>query len=189
MTRSFETMVTTCKTMRRHNPEYHNRQITKIFRMNCETPTFQVLTAATIKMRAIWDIAPWSLVWVDRRFRGAYYFHHHLLINSSPWWWRQHVPLKLRSPPARLHSDISQKTLIFNSETNLTYYLSPASPFCQQSFVCDNRLNNVNVSGNKVGAAWYYESYPMYPATWALCNAEFVSQNVIINLYIFIGLL
>jgi hypothetical protein len=33
---------------------------------------FQVLTAVSTKMRAFWNIAPCSLVEVDRRFRGAY---------------------------------------------------------------------------------------------------------------------
>jgi hypothetical protein len=36
----------------------------------------QVLTAANMKKRAFWDIAPCSLVGTDRRFRGAYYLHH-----------------------------------------------------------------------------------------------------------------
>jgi hypothetical protein len=33
---------------------------------------FQVLTAASMKIRAFWDVAPYSLVGVNRRFRGAY---------------------------------------------------------------------------------------------------------------------
>jgi hypothetical protein len=33
--------------------------------------TFQILKAATMKMIAFWDIASFSLVEVDRRFRGA----------------------------------------------------------------------------------------------------------------------
>jgi hypothetical protein len=33
--------------------------------------TFQNLKAATMKMIAFWDIASFSLVEVDRRFRGA----------------------------------------------------------------------------------------------------------------------
>jgi hypothetical protein len=33
---------------------------------------FQVLTAASTKMTAFWDIAPCSLVEVDRRFRREY---------------------------------------------------------------------------------------------------------------------
>jgi hypothetical protein len=37
---------------------------------------FQVLTAASMKMRAGWDIAPCSLVGVDRRFRGLYCPHN-----------------------------------------------------------------------------------------------------------------
>jgi hypothetical protein len=38
---------------------------------------FQVLIAASIKMRAFWDIVVCSLVGIDRRFRGAYCLHHH----------------------------------------------------------------------------------------------------------------
>jgi hypothetical protein len=36
----------------------------------------QVLTAAIMKIRAFWDVAPCSLVGVERRFRGAYCLHH-----------------------------------------------------------------------------------------------------------------
>jgi hypothetical protein len=36
----------------------------------------QVLTAARMKIRAFWDVAPCSLG-VDRRFKGAYCIHHH----------------------------------------------------------------------------------------------------------------
>jgi hypothetical protein len=37
---------------------------------------FQVLTVANMKMIVLWDIAPCSLVGVDRRFRGEYCPHH-----------------------------------------------------------------------------------------------------------------
>jgi hypothetical protein len=37
---------------------------------------FQVLTAASMKIRAFWDVAPCSLIGVDRRFRGLYCLHH-----------------------------------------------------------------------------------------------------------------
>jgi hypothetical protein len=37
---------------------------------------FPVLTAATMKIRAFWNLAPSSLVVVDRRFRSAYCLHH-----------------------------------------------------------------------------------------------------------------
>jgi hypothetical protein len=30
-----------------------------------------------MKMTVFWDMAPWSLVQVDWRFRDAYYLHHH----------------------------------------------------------------------------------------------------------------
>jgi hypothetical protein len=34
--------------------------------------TFQVLMAASMKIRVFWNIAPCSFVVVDRHFRGAY---------------------------------------------------------------------------------------------------------------------
>jgi hypothetical protein len=37
---------------------------------------FQVLTAASLKMTAFWDVAPCSVVEVGRRFRDAYCLHH-----------------------------------------------------------------------------------------------------------------
>jgi hypothetical protein len=37
---------------------------------------FQVLTAANMKIRAVWDITPCSPVVVDRRFRGADCLHN-----------------------------------------------------------------------------------------------------------------
>jgi hypothetical protein len=37
---------------------------------------FQILTAASMKFRVVWDVAPCSHVEIDRRFRGAYRLHH-----------------------------------------------------------------------------------------------------------------
>jgi hypothetical protein len=37
---------------------------------------FQVLTAASMKFRVFWDVAPCSLVGVDQRFTDAYCLHH-----------------------------------------------------------------------------------------------------------------
>jgi hypothetical protein len=37
---------------------------------------FQVLTALSLNMTVFWDVAPCSLVEVDRHFRGAYGLHH-----------------------------------------------------------------------------------------------------------------
>jgi hypothetical protein len=37
---------------------------------------FQVLTAASMKFRIFWDVAPCSHVEVDRRFRSVYCLHH-----------------------------------------------------------------------------------------------------------------
>jgi hypothetical protein len=41
-----------------------------------ELVRFEVLTAASMKMSAFWDVAPCRLLEVDRHFRGAYYLHH-----------------------------------------------------------------------------------------------------------------
>jgi hypothetical protein len=38
---------------------------------------FQVLTAASMKMTAVWNVAPCSLIEADRRIRGVYCLHHH----------------------------------------------------------------------------------------------------------------
>jgi hypothetical protein len=38
---------------------------------------FQVLTAASMKIRAFWDVLPFSLVGVDRLFRGSYCLRDH----------------------------------------------------------------------------------------------------------------
>jgi hypothetical protein len=54
-----------------------------------------------MEVRAFWDMAPCSLVEVDRRFRGSYCLHHKgdRLDDGG-------------STSRRLHSDISQKALI-----------------------------------------------------------------------------
>jgi hypothetical protein len=72
----------------------------KFYKWDSHEVTFRVLMAASINITAFWDIAPWSLVEVDRYFRGAYYLHHHR-------------PLKRRSTSTRLHGAIFQKAVIF----------------------------------------------------------------------------
>jgi hypothetical protein len=69
--------------------------------------TFKVLTAASMKISAFWDIVPCSLVRVDRRFRAPYCLYH-----QSPWWWRQYTSPKRESTPT-LHGAISQQALVF----------------------------------------------------------------------------
>jgi hypothetical protein len=48
-----------------------------------EFVTFQVLTAASMKMIAFWDIEPCSLVVVDGRFRSAYCLHHQCDVHDD----------------------------------------------------------------------------------------------------------
>jgi hypothetical protein len=50
-----------------------------------------------MKIIAFWDMAPCSLIKVDRRFRGAYCLHHQGDDGGN----------------TRLHCDISQKDIIF----------------------------------------------------------------------------
>jgi hypothetical protein len=75
---------------------------------------FQVLTAASTKIRAFWDIASCNLVRVDRRFRYTYCLHHQgdLFITLMIGQYRH------RSNPTRLHGAISQKALIFKIEVH-----------------------------------------------------------------------
>jgi hypothetical protein len=42
----------------------------------CIPVRFQVLTAASMKIRDVWDVAPCNLVEVYRRFRDAYCLQH-----------------------------------------------------------------------------------------------------------------
>jgi hypothetical protein len=44
---------------------------------------FQVLTAAGMKFKVFWDVAPCSHVEVDRRFRGGYWIYHNW--DESSW--------------------------------------------------------------------------------------------------------
>jgi hypothetical protein len=41
-----------------------------------DTVIFQILTAASMKMTVFWNVAPCSLVEIDRRFRDSYCLHH-----------------------------------------------------------------------------------------------------------------
>jgi hypothetical protein len=61
--------------------------------------SFQVLTAAGMKFRFFWDVAPCSRIGVDQRFRGAY------------------------CTPMRLHGATSHKTLNFILTIELAYSL------------------------------------------------------------------
>jgi hypothetical protein len=54
-----------------------------------------------MKMTAFWDVAPCSLVEVDRFFRGEDCLHH------------KYAPLKRRPASTRLRGTTSQKAVIF----------------------------------------------------------------------------
>lgn len=57
-----------------------------------------ILINLKVNMRAFWNVAQWSFVELDRRFRGAYDLHH----QGGEWWWRHHAPLKRRPTSTRL---------------------------------------------------------------------------------------
>jgi hypothetical protein len=59
---------------------------------NFRCERFQVLAAMSIKMTVFWDVAPWSLVEIDRRFRGAVCLHH----QGDFWSYGQFIPLKTK---------------------------------------------------------------------------------------------
>jgi hypothetical protein len=96
---------------------------------------FQVLTVASMKMTAFWDIVPCSLIEVYRSFGREYCFHHQgdddpskipsdptdsytsswffsRTAYSSPRWLRQYAPLKRRSISTKLQGATSQKNVI-----------------------------------------------------------------------------
>jgi hypothetical protein len=94
----------------------------KSYGANYKVPVrFQVLTAASMKIRAFWDVAPCSLVGVDRRFRGAYCLHHQGEIDecSTHLW-------NVRSTPTSLHCATCQKALIFYISSWLYMSVSPS---------------------------------------------------------------
>jgi hypothetical protein len=63
--------------MVRSEMDRNGREVTvKLFQTAHYNVRFQVLMAASMKIRAFWDVAPCSLVGIDRRFRGAYCLHH-----------------------------------------------------------------------------------------------------------------
>jgi hypothetical protein len=71
----------------------------------------QVITAARTKPTVSWDIALWSLVNVDWRFKVNCFNHQGN--ESSSWWWRQEAPLKRPSTSMILQGAVSQKTVMF----------------------------------------------------------------------------
>jgi hypothetical protein len=44
---------------------------------------FQVFKAASMKITVVWDVAPCSLVDIDRRFRGIQCLHNHGLVAET----------------------------------------------------------------------------------------------------------
>jgi hypothetical protein len=74
------------------------------------TVRFQVLKAVSMIMTVFWDVAPWSLVGTDRRFRRA-----SACIVKAPWWWKQKALRKHRSISTRLQGITSQKTVVWTN--------------------------------------------------------------------------
>jgi hypothetical protein len=61
-----------------HRYSAHTSRQSKVASMR-----FQVLTATNMRMAVFWDVAPCSLVEVDRRFRGTYCLHHQAVTTSD----------------------------------------------------------------------------------------------------------
>lgn len=56
----------------------------------CKKVRFQFLTAVSMKITALWDMVPRTLVEVHQHSRGVHCLHHQGDDGqSSPWWWRQ----------------------------------------------------------------------------------------------------
>jgi hypothetical protein len=68
---------------------------------------FQLITAASMKIRTFWNVASCSLVGLYRRLRGVYCLH-----NQGDEW-KQYAPPKRLSTPTIIHGATSQKALIF----------------------------------------------------------------------------
>jgi hypothetical protein len=85
----------------------------------------QLVTAASMNMAAFWDTPPCGLVYVDRRFRGAYCIYHQGDQSTS----------------TRLHGAIFQKAAILKS-----FQLKNFSMLCvsvvrtMKQFVEDNEV-------------------------------------------------
>jgi hypothetical protein len=73
-----------------------------------------------LKMALFWDVAPCSLVDIDRRFRVPYYLNRY----CDEWL----ITLKRRSVPTKLHFATSQKTDIFIA-VGVRYCLLTELPF------------------------------------------------------------
>jgi hypothetical protein len=111
-----------------------------------------------------WDVAPCSLLGVDRRFRGSYCLHYQWN-ESSPWRWRQFTPLKRRSTRRRLHSATSQKTLKFS---DLLCCVSCCLLFECQRF---ERTRHPNSNPDDVGKT-FFRSAGIQPEDYRLHRPE-----------------
>jgi hypothetical protein len=80
-------------------------------------------STSNFKTTIFWDIAPFSPLKVNRRFRGTYRLNFYSLIPLSrwyfgrlilrPWRWRRHVPPKRRLTFNGLHGAVSLKSVLF----------------------------------------------------------------------------
>jgi hypothetical protein len=64
---------------------------------------FRFLRCRVRRCFIFWNVAPYSLLEIDRRFRGT--------------WWRQLEPLKLRSDSTRLHAAAPRRQLFSDVKT------------------------------------------------------------------------
>jgi hypothetical protein len=100
--------------------------------------TFQALTEESMKVKALWDIVPCSLVGVDRRFRDACYLHHHPDDEGST-----HL-LNLVFSNETTSCYTSQKPLIFTVQLDVVW-LFPVL-FSAQKMLCSGSILHPRIS-------------------------------------------
>jgi hypothetical protein len=115
-----------------------------------------------IKMAVFWDVAPCSLVDIDRRFRDAY---------CLPWWWRHWAPLKCRWVSTRLHVVTSQKSAVFIRSTVRTWNL-----------ICVSDVSGINNGDGQFRKLWKFtpqlnaeDFITVYLECWTLLYTEALS--------------
>jgi hypothetical protein len=52
-------------------------------KLTYDAERFQILTAASMKVAAFWDVAPCSLVEADRHFRDSYFLYHRPVMETE----------------------------------------------------------------------------------------------------------
>jgi hypothetical protein len=112
-------------------------RFTSVFFLHRHIVTFQIVTAASMKMAAFWDKPSYSLVELGRCLRGAYCLHHHRPDDGgSKHLWN--VGLLLRDYTAQYLKMLSY--LIFCSRQE-TFLLDIKATVCLQTKVSADAMS------------------------------------------------